>query len=124
MRLLVDMKLSPSWVAFLLSNDLEADHWSDVGNPTASDEEIMRYAFERDMIVMTNDLDFSAILASGGGTKPSVVQLRTFDLRPSKIDEHAVAAMRQVEDQLAKGAVLTIDMSSVRLRLLPLAPPV
>ena len=124
MRLLVDMKLSPSWVAFLLSNDLEADHWSDVGNPTASDEEIMRYAFERDMIVMTNDLDFSAILASGGGTKPSVVQLRTFDLRPSKIDEHAVAAMRQVEDQLAKGAVLTIDMSGVRLRLLPLAPPV
>lgn len=124
MRLLVDMKLSPSWVAFLLSNDLEADHWSDVGNPTASDEEIMRYAFERDMIVMTNDLDFSAILASGGGTKPSVVQLRTFDLRPSKIDEHAVAAMRQVEDQLAKGAVLTIDMSGVRLRLLPLAPSV
>lgn len=124
MRLLVDMKLSPSWVAFLLSNDLEADHWSDVGNPTASDEEIMRYAFERDMIVMTNDLDFSAILESGGGTKPSVVQLRTFDLRPSKIGEHAVAAMRQVEDQLAKGAVLTIDMSSVRLRLLPLAPPV
>ena len=44
MRLLVDMNLSPEWVAVLNRAGWEAIHWSTVGNPRAEDEEIMAWA--------------------------------------------------------------------------------
>ena len=42
----------------------------------AADIKIMAYAAEHGNIVLTHDLDFSAILAVTQGTKPSVVQIR------------------------------------------------
>ncbi len=76
MKLLVDMNLSPRWIAHLVESGWEAVHWSTVGKGNASDSEIMAYAAENDCIVLTHDLDFSAILAATHGQKPSVVQIR------------------------------------------------
>lgn len=63
MTLLVDMNLSPRWVGTLKQSGLDAMHWSAIEKATAPDEEIMAYARERNYIVLTHDLDFSAILA-------------------------------------------------------------
>jgi predicted nuclease of predicted toxin-antitoxin system len=41
MKLLVDMNLSPDWVAVLEQAGWETVHWSNVGNPRAADSEIM-----------------------------------------------------------------------------------
>ena len=120
MRLLIDMNLSPAWGAKLKGHDIDAIHWANIGDTTAPDREILEYARKHDMIVLTNDLDFSAILAAISGTKPSVVQLRSVDLRPAEIGDRVVAALRQSETELAQGAILTIDIASARLRLLPL----
>jgi len=46
----------------------------------AADVEILTWANEHRFVVITNDLDFSAILAAGAVDGPSVVQLRTQDL--------------------------------------------
>jgi predicted nuclease of predicted toxin-antitoxin system len=62
MKLLVDMNLSPRWALFLAASQVEAVHWSRVGAVTAPDTEIMAYAREHGYIVLTHDLDFSAIL--------------------------------------------------------------
>ena len=74
MKLLVDINLSPSWVDRLARHGFEADHWSTIGAATTSDVEILTWANEHGFVVVTNDLDFSAILAASAGATPSVVQ--------------------------------------------------
>lgn len=80
----------------------------------------MAYASANDYVVLTHDLDFSAILAATHGDKPSVVQIRSEDLSPDAIGKQIIAALRQMETELANGALLTIDPNRTRLRLLPL----
>jgi predicted nuclease of predicted toxin-antitoxin system len=79
-KLLVDMNLSPSWVDRLTRHGFEAVHWSTIGAATAPDVEILTWANEHGFVVVTNDLDFSAILAASAGASPSVVQIRSQDL--------------------------------------------
>lgn len=73
MKLLVDMNLSPRWIGFLGEAGLDAVHWSAVGRVDAPDAEIMAHAAAYDCVVLTHDLDFGAILAAMGGTRPSVI---------------------------------------------------
>jgi predicted nuclease of predicted toxin-antitoxin system len=82
MKLLVDMNLSPRWVSFLAASQIESVHWSFVGAATTPDSEIMAYARAHGYVVLTHDLDFSAILAATQGTKPSVVQIRSAIRKP------------------------------------------
>lgn len=121
MTLLLDMNLSPQWVAHLKSAGISAIHWSEIGRADAPDTEIMAYAAEHDYVVVTHDLDFGAILAATDGTKPSVVQVRADDLSPAAIGGPLVAALRQMTSQLAAGALLTVDPGRTRLNLLPLS---
>lgn len=121
MRFLVDMNLSPSWVAFLRSAGFEAVHWSNVGAPDASDSLLMRWAALQDHIVLTNDLDFSAILAATGRRKPSVVQIRADLLTPSTIGNALLRALAQTRSELDEGALVTLDPVRARVRILPLS---
>jgi predicted nuclease of predicted toxin-antitoxin system len=70
-KLLVDMNLSPNWIAHMKSAGLSAVHWSEVGRADAPDSEIMAYAAEHDFVVVTHDLDFGAILATTLGPSPA-----------------------------------------------------
>ena len=72
MKLLLDMNLSPTWVRFMEENGFEAVHWSTTGEPTATDAVIMAWARDRGFVVVTHDLDFSALLASTEALGPSV----------------------------------------------------
>ena len=99
---------------------VDAIHWSLVGKINAADTEIMTFAMANDYVVLTHDLDFSAILAATQGEKPSVVQIRADDVSPDAIGLQIVAALGQMESELAAGALLTIDPSRTRLNLLPL----
>src|SRR5258706_11723401 len=107
MRLLIDMNLSPRWVGLLNGAGIAADHWSAIGPHNAPDALIMSYAAEHDCVVLTHDLDFSAILAATRGQKPSVVQIRADDVSPDAIGAQVVAALRQMAVELLEGALLT-----------------
>ena len=120
MKLLVDMNLSPRWVALLTGAGWEAAHWSLLGKADAPDSEIMAFAANNDYVVLTHDLDFSAILAATQGEKPSVVQIRAVDVSPLVIGLHVITALRHTESELEAGALLTVDPSRTRVRLLPL----
>jgi predicted nuclease of predicted toxin-antitoxin system len=67
MKLLVDMNLSPRWVGLLVGAGIEAAHWSTLGAKNAPGSEIMAYAGVNDYVVLTHDLDFSAILTATHG---------------------------------------------------------
>jgi|SRR5690242_453947 len=119
MKLLVDMNLSPRWIPFLRDAGWEATHWSTVGKVDASDSEIMTFAAANGYVVLTNDLDFAAILAASHRTKPSVAQIRAQDLSPNVIGTQIVAALGHVQTELEAGALLTIESDRTRLRVLP-----
>jgi len=119
-KLLVDMNLSPTWIDRLNNAGFHAVHWSSVGSMNAPDGEIMAYAAKHDYVVLTHDLDFSAILAATQGTKPSVVQIRAENLSPAAIGDPIIAALNQMTVELAAGALLTVDPGRTRLNLLPL----
>ena len=120
MKLIVDMNLSPRWVNILADAGIEAAHWSALGANNALDSVIMAYARANNYVVFTHDLDFSAILAATQGDKPSVVQIRSEEVSPDVIGKHVIAALRQMATELEQGALLTIDPSRTRLRVLPL----
>jgi len=122
MKLIVDMNLSPRWAKVLVDAGFEAAHWTTLGANNAPDSEIMAYASANGFIVLTHDLDFGAILAATHGEKPSVVQIRAEDVSPDAIGQQVVIALRQMASELENGALLTVDPSRTRLRVLPLHP--
>jgi predicted nuclease of predicted toxin-antitoxin system len=88
----------------------------------ATDSQIMASPRANDYVVPTHDLDFSAIFAATHGEKPSVVQIRADDVSPEVIGKQVVVALRQMASDLEDGALLTVDPSRTRLRVLPLQP--
>lgn len=116
MKLLLDMNLSPRWVGVLADAGIEAVHWSLLGAKNAPDPEIMAYARANDYIVVTHDLDFSAILAATHGEKPSVVQIRAEDISPDAIGKQVIAALRQMASELEDGALTAGQDRTASLR--------
>ena len=123
MKLLVDMNLSPSWVGWLARHEFEVVHWSAIGAATAPDEHILAWARGHGFVVLTNDLDFSAILAATSDQTPSVVQLRAQDLLSEAAMQVVVRALRIHREDIERGALLSIDGGGTRVRMLPLRAP-
>jgi len=114
------MNLSPSWVERLEHHGFEAVHWSTIGAATAPDVEILAWANEHGFVLITNDLDFSAILAASAGTSPSVVQLRTQDLLSEGAVRIVARALEARREDLEGGALLSINERGTRVRMFPL----
>ena len=120
MKLLIDMNLSPLWVQFLADHGFEAIHWSTVGKASATDSEILDYAGNHGYVVFTHDLDFGAILAATKGRFPSVLQLRAQDVSPSHLKVVVLSVVRQFQEKLHEGALISVDPDRSRVRVLPL----
>ena len=84
-KILIDVNLPPKWVKLFIAEGWEAVHWSDVGAIDAQDQVILKWAKNNDFIVFTHDLDFGALLATGGSEGPSVIQVRTQNITPEAI---------------------------------------
>jgi predicted nuclease of predicted toxin-antitoxin system len=121
MNILIDMNLSPLWVPTLTQHGFNATHWSSVGDPRATDREIMDWARTHDYVVFTHDLDFGALLAASNAVKPSVVQFRAQNVLPQHLEQLVIAALRQYESVLTQGALIIVDAYSSRTRILPLS---
>jgi predicted nuclease of predicted toxin-antitoxin system len=121
MKILIDMNLSPVWVEFFLAVGVAAEHWRDIGDPTAPDSEIFAYAAKTEAIVFTNDLDFGTLLAQTESCKPSVIQARCRDLTPRALGGAVMAAIVQFKKELQLGAILTISPDRTKIRILPLS---
>ena len=83
----------------------------------------MTYAATQDWVVVTHAVEFGAILATTGGAKPSVVQIRTEDVSARGIGDLVIRALRQMRAELERGALLTIEPRRARLRILPFREP-
>ncbi|MBX6423143.1 DUF5615 family PIN-like protein [Thermosulfurimonas sp. F29] len=99
---------------------IEAIHWSEVGSLTATDREIFSWAREREYVVVTHDLDFGAILAATHAKAPSVVQIRTLNVKPEVLAPKILDLLQKFEDHLRKGALMVLEETRSRVRILPL----
>jgi len=69
---------------------------------------------------LVHDLDFSAILAATAAATPSVVQIRTHDVLSDAVVGIVANALKAHEQDIEQGALLSIDESGTRVRMLPL----
>ncbi len=120
MKFVIDMNWSPRLCALLAAAGWESVHLSTFGDASAPDREIMQWALRDQCVVLTHDLDFGAMLAATGATGPSVVQVRTQDVRPQSLAPLLIPVLGQYEGDLDAGALLIIDEAKSRVRLLRL----
>jgi predicted nuclease of predicted toxin-antitoxin system len=80
----------------------------------------MDWANTNGYVVFTNDLDFGTLLAASEADGPSVIQIRAQGVLPADAEDIIVAALRQFEEALKAGALVTVDAARSRVRILPL----
>ena len=120
MRFLVDMALSPKTAVFLRNLGYEAVRANEVGLARAKDAEILEYASENDMVVITADLDFGEILAYTKRNKPSVIVFRLRDPSPAHVNSLLSSILPHVEESLRRGSIVIVEDKRVRIRELPI----
>ena len=114
------MNLSPLGVEFFAAHGLESVHWSSLGLATAPDRDILQHAASNGWVVFIHDLDFGTLLSASGAEAPSVIQIRGQDVLPSAIGEAVVRAIESTREHLQSGALVTVDLTRHRLRILPI----
>lgn len=120
MKVLIDMNLSPEWVQEFISYDIEAVHWSTIGEITASDSILMNWAKVNNHIIFTHDLDFGTALALTHAEKPSVIQVRTQNVTVPYLSDMVISTIIKYKDLLDRGALIVLDDEKKRIRILPL----
>ncbi len=86
----------------------------------APDREIMEWARTNNHVVFTHDLDFGAILAATDANSPSVFQIRIQDVSPKALSTFVLSTLKQFEERLNEGALVTVNWKQARAHLLPL----
>ena len=123
MKIIVDVNLAVRWANMLSGRGIQAIHWTAIGAADAQDIEIMSYARQNAYSVLTNDLDFSAILVSTRASGPSVIQIRAEDTRPEALLDRVADALVKFSDAIEQGTIITIDPNKTRLHILPFSVP-
>jgi predicted nuclease of predicted toxin-antitoxin system len=120
MKLLLDQGLPRSAVSLLREVGIDAVHVEEIGCSTADDAAILQKGREEGRIVVTLDADFLALLALSGATAPSVIRIRLEGLYGRKAADLIRTVLADCSEELAKGAVVTVQPGRMRIRHLPL----
>jgi predicted nuclease of predicted toxin-antitoxin system len=120
MKFLLDMGISPTVGAFLKEQGYESVHLIDEGLDELEDSQILQKARLTHSVLLTHDLDFGDLLAASGETLPSVIIFRLRNMRPEQLIQKLKDALPQCQGALKKGAVISLDETSLRVRLLPI----
>ena len=119
MRFLVDMPISPRTVSYLRQLGYEAMRADELGMERVKDEQLLQYAAEQDMAIITMDLDFGGLLALSGMTKPSVITFRLRNPDANHINKMSEDMLPRLLNELKAGAIITVEEERVRVRRLP-----
>lgn len=120
MRILADLHISPSTVEFLKSLSHDAVRVSEILPATAPDQLIVDVARSEGRTILTQDLDFSAIVALSGRSDPSLICLRLASSRIEHVNHLLEEALPNLERDVKEGMIVTVTDASLRRRHLPL----
>jgi predicted nuclease of predicted toxin-antitoxin system len=119
--LLLDAGLPRGAATDLRALGWHAVHVADEGLASASDPAILAAAAASGRTVVTLDHDFTHLLFLDRATGPSVILVRIEGLDRRAAVELLGLLLPQIEEDLAAGAVVSVDRSGARVRRLPIA---
>ena len=120
LEFLANMNISPLTVEELRKLGWNIMRVPEVMDRKSKDIEILTYAREHKKVVITQDLDFSALLAVRGYEKPSVISLRFENAKPEFITNRIIEIVNEMEEELEEGIIISVDETSGRYRNLPI----
>jgi predicted nuclease of predicted toxin-antitoxin system len=119
-RFIVDLNISPKTVEALREQGWKINRSSQWLASTATDDEILDFARREGLVIITQDLDFSALLALGGYAEPSLVTLRLSSSDPDFVTQRLLEAALLLGKALVESCAVTIEDFVVRIRKLPI----
>jgi predicted nuclease of predicted toxin-antitoxin system len=120
LRFIADLHISPITVEILRAEGWDVVWvWEEL-SPFAPDPEILDFARGEGRAILTQDLDFSTLLALSGRNRPSLVTLRLSDSQPQIVARKILGAQSELEQKLTEGYAITIEDHAIRFRKLPI----
>lgn len=103
MRFLANMNISPKTVEVLIKKGWDIIRVSEVLPVNTTDCEILNYARNEHRVLVTQDLDFSALVALSGFEKPSLITLRLSSSDPESVTQRLLGLIPQFKEILRQG---------------------
>ncbi len=119
-RFLADMNISPNTVKALQQKGWDIIRVSNLLPINSSDQEILKLARREGRVLVSQDLDFSTLMALSGHNRPSLVTIRMSVSDPETITERLIEVLPGIEKALQEGCAVTIEDIAFRIRRLPI----
>lgn len=120
MKLLADLHISPRTVTFLREQGHDVVRVTEVLSPKSSDEDIVTHAASTDRVILTQDLDFSALIALRGQSSPSLISLRLTSSQIESVNAVLKRILPLLEEDVRLGVLVSVEDHRMRKRRLPL----
>jgi len=76
-------------------------------------------AIRQKAVVITQDLDFSALMVQSGLNRPSIISLRLPNAKPKHVTKILLTILPQIEADLMDGVIVSVEETQYRVRKLP-----
>jgi predicted nuclease of predicted toxin-antitoxin system len=121
MRLLADLHISPRTVQFLRSLGHDVRRVNEILPSTSTDDTVVKQAAQDTRTILTQDLDYSAIITLSGAKTPSLISLRLSSSRIEYVNTVLEKVLPQIEQDVLSGMIITVEDSRIRRRSLPIS---
>jgi len=122
MKFLGDVGVSTSTLRALREAGYDAVHLREQNLHRLPDDAILLKAIEEGRTVITFDLDFGDLLATGGGRLPSVIIFRLHNQTPPNVTKKLFDLLALETPRLEAGALIIVEDTRYRIRPLPVIP--
>ena len=72
-------------------------------------------------IIITQDLDFSMLIALAKYDQPSLITLRLSSAKPDVVTQKLLIVLPNLQEELRSGSAITVNDNSIRIRKLPIS---
>lgn len=120
MRIIADVHIRPITVQHLNTLEHEVIRSNEILPDEAPDREIIERALATGRAILTQDLDFSEIIALSGTTLPSLITLRLADASVGNVNRILEIVLPDLEEHVTAGVAATVTDRGVRIRQLPI----
>jgi len=119
-KILADMPISPRSAEFLRELGHQVVHTIDLGLSKASDQEIMLQALSMEALILTEDLDYSALLSVMESFPPGAIILRLGNLNTDQINQRLKQVFASLAEDQFRNAIIIVERARIRIRRLPI----
>jgi predicted nuclease of predicted toxin-antitoxin system len=122
LEFLADMNISPITVDLINSAGYLMSRVSERLSSSSLDAEILSYSRKNNLILVTQDLDFSNLIALGNYRQPSFITFRIANNSPAELAAMFGKIMKHesIVESLYSGSSITVTDKGIRIRQLPI----